>query len=253
MWINYLFGMNLKHFTGIVTYFITQSNAIKSRVIVKSYCASLDIRKFNFYLVIKEVFGMDVYFQAVEPMEICSPQDHADFQAATPMEICSPQDHAKDFTMMDVDEIEDKMEVDEDVQDIRYLLDDGMNTQQQFFLFFRESYCQNVEMKYQTKITSRDQRIDHLNGQLQNTEMLRDSEISKLRQHCVNVEMNFKKSESCRMEFESEISMKNEKIVFLSSQLELKSSSIGELMSDQQRALKYKQSYLNLSPRETNK
>ena len=83
------------------------------------------------------------------------------------MEICSPQDHAKDFTMMDVDEIEDKMEVYEDVQDIRYLLDDEMNTQQQSFLFFRASCCQNVEMKYQTKITSRESITSTVNFKTQ--------------------------------------------------------------------------------------
>jgi len=156
-----------------------------------------------------------------------------DFEAVEPMEICSPQDHVEDFTMMDVDvemmevdEIEDKMEVDEDIQDVRYLLGDAIITQQQ------RVCCQNVEMKFQREMISRDQRINHLNGQLQNSEMIRDSEITKLRQYCAAVEMDFKKSESCRMEFESEISKKNEKIVFLSSQLEVKSNSIGELMSD---------------------
>ena len=165
-----------------------------------------------------------VEFQAVEPMEICSPEIHVDFQAVEPMEICSPED--LDVEMMEVDEIEDKMEVDEDIQDIRYFLGDVINTQQQ------RVCCQNIEMKFQREMISRDQRINHLSGQLQNSEMIRDSEITKLRQHFLSVEMDFKKSESCRMEFESEISKKNEKIVFLSSQLELKSNSIGELMSD---------------------
>ena len=145
------------------------------------------------------------------------------------MEICLPEDHVPDVEIMEVDEIEDKMEVDEDVQDIRYILGGGMNTQQQQASpFLRAGFCQNVEKKYHMEITSR----DHLNDQLQRTEMIRNSEISKLRQHCVNVEMDFKKSESAKMEFESEIAKKNEKIVFLSSQLELKSDSIGELMSD---------------------
>ena len=186
-----------------------------------------------------EVFGMDVDFQAVEPMEICypgqsdfpavepmeicSPEDHVDFQAVEPMEICLPENHVPDVEMMEVDEIQDKMEVDEDVQDIWYLLDGGMNTKQQQASPF---------IGVNQEITSRDQRFNHLNGQLQHTEMISGSEISKLRQHCVNAEMDFKKSESARMEFESEIAKKNEKIVFLSSQLELKSDSIGELMSD---------------------
>ena len=196
-----------------------------------------------------EVIGMDGDFQAVEPMEICypehadfpvvepmeicSPEYHIDFQAVEPMEICLPEDHVPDVEMMEVDEIEDKMEVDEDIQDIRYILGGGMNTQQQQASpFLRAGFCQNVEKKYHMEITSRDKRFDHLNDQLQHTEMIRNSEISKLRQHCVNAEMDFKKSESAKMEFESEIAKKNEKIVFLSSQLELKSDSIGELMSD---------------------
>ena len=170
-----------------------------------------------------EAIGMNVDLPAVEPMEIYCPGDHIEVTMVN-----------TDVEMMEVDVIKDKMEVDEDIPDIRHFLGDGMNTQQQKQVspFLRVECCANVEMKYQTEIVNRGQRIHHPKGQLQNSKMIHESEIAKLQERCEALEMDLKKSECHRMVLESAINNKNEKIAFLSSQLELKSIYIGELMSD---------------------
>ena len=175
-----------------------------------------------------------------------------DFPEGEPMEICLPNNVVSDDAVEDMeidDETVEMMEVDEDEQDVRCLLD-GMSTiayqklrmsQQHQVSFFASrgaecKGCQDIEMRFQIEVVNRDKRIYQLSDELQKLKMMGGSEISRLRQQFQAAAMGFEShsrmSESGRAELEFEVFKKDERIVFLLSQLELKSNSIGELTSE---------------------